>query len=81
VVGRTAEALKVLDKLNERSKREHFGAYFIATIYVGLGEKDKAFEWMEKSYEEREAVLFSLRWTLSSIRSARTRALPTFCAA
>ena len=25
-------------------------------IYVGLGEKDKAFEWLEKSYEERFVV-------------------------
>jgi hypothetical protein len=25
----------------------------IALIYVGLGEKDKAFEWLEKAYEER----------------------------
>ena len=25
----------------------------MAVIYVGLGEKDTAFKWLEKSYEER----------------------------
>jgi hypothetical protein len=25
----------------------------MASIYTGLGEKDKAFEWLEKAYEER----------------------------
>jgi TolB-like protein/Tfp pilus assembly protein PilF len=51
--GRKAEAQKVLDQLNERSKQDYVSAVDRAIIYVGLGEKDKAFEWLEKSYEER----------------------------
>jgi eukaryotic-like serine/threonine-protein kinase len=51
--GRKAEAQKVLDQLNERSKQKYVSAVSRAIIYVGLGEKDKAFEWLEKSYEER----------------------------
>jgi hypothetical protein len=30
----------------------------MAVIYVGLGEKDKAFEWLEKAYEERSIAAF-----------------------
>jgi eukaryotic-like serine/threonine-protein kinase len=51
--GRRVEAQKVLDHLNDLSKREFLAAASRARIYAGLGEKDKAFEWLEKSYEER----------------------------
>ncbi|MFY9528544.1 MAG: hypothetical protein WAR24_06520, partial [Candidatus Acidiferrales bacterium] len=48
-----AEAQKVLDKLNELSKQKYVPAVSRVGIYVGLGEKDKAFEWLEKDYEDR----------------------------
>jgi tetratricopeptide (TPR) repeat protein len=51
--GRKAEALKVLDQLNELSKRKFVPAICAIIIYVGLGEKDKVFEWLEKAYEDR----------------------------
>ena len=53
VAGRRAEAQKVLDQLNELSKQKYVPAVDMARIYAGLGEKDKAFEWLEKAYEER----------------------------
>jgi hypothetical protein len=53
VAGRRAEAQKVLDKLNELAKRKYVSGRYRARIYAGLGEKDKAFEWLEKSYEDR----------------------------
>ena len=55
--GRKAEAQKVLDQLRERSKQKYVPAWTVADIYLGLGEKDKAFEWLEKAYEERFAGL------------------------
>jgi serine/threonine protein kinase/tetratricopeptide (TPR) repeat protein len=53
VAGRRAEAQKVLDQLNEISKHKYVPAVLMALIYVGLGEKDKAFEWLERAYETR----------------------------
>ena len=53
VAGRRAEALKVLDKLAQLSKQMHVPPSYMAAIHVGLVEKDKAFEWLEKGYEER----------------------------
>jgi tetratricopeptide (TPR) repeat protein len=47
-----AEAQKVLDQLNDLSKHKYIAAMNVAGIYVGLGDKDKAFEWLEKAYEE-----------------------------
>ena len=51
--GRRLEAQKVLDQLNELSKQKYVPAFFRAAIYAALGEKDKAFEWLEKAYQER----------------------------
>jgi serine/threonine-protein kinase len=57
VAGRRAEAQKLLDQLNVISKQRYVQASFMAIIYVGLGEKHKTFEWLEKSYEERSQGL------------------------
>ena len=56
VTGRRAEAQKVLDKLNELSKHEYVSPVWRAKIYAGLEEKDRAFEWLEKAYEDRSIV-------------------------
>jgi Tfp pilus assembly protein PilF len=53
VAGRRAAAQKVLDQVIETSKQKYVPTERIALIYTGLGEKDKAFEWLEKGYEER----------------------------
>jgi hypothetical protein len=42
----------VLEKLNELSKHEFVSAVWRAKIYAGLEDKGKAFEWLEKAYED-----------------------------
>ena len=61
VEGRDAEARKVLDKLNELSKQKYVPAREDAKIYAGLGDNDKAFEWLEKAYEERSSTRRQIR--------------------
>ena len=51
--GKKAEAQKVLDQLNELSKKKYIQPRLLARIYLALGDKDKAFEYLEKSYEDR----------------------------
>ena len=53
VAGRKAEAGKVVDQLVERSKEAYVAPKDLVMIYSALGERDKAFEWLEKSYEDR----------------------------
>ncbi len=53
VSGKRVEAQKALDRIYELSKQKYVPADRFATIYIGLGEKDKAIEWLEKGYEER----------------------------
>jgi tetratricopeptide (TPR) repeat protein len=51
--GRKDEARKLLAELKEQSKVRYVASYWSAMIYVGLDEKDQAFAWLEKAYQER----------------------------
>jgi adenylate cyclase len=55
--GRRSDAQKAIDQVIELSKTRYVPAVSIASIYAGLGQKDKAFEWLEKSYEEHSLLL------------------------
>ncbi len=61
--GRVREARECLDLYRQlrRSDVETVGAYGIAIIHAGLGEKDQAFEWLEKAYEARELGMIFLK--------------------
>jgi tetratricopeptide (TPR) repeat protein len=48
-----AEARKLLHELTKRATREYVPSYEIAVVCAGLGEKEQAFEWLEKAYRER----------------------------
>lgn len=54
------EAKKILQELNAMSDAGYVSAFWFAVIYAGLKEKDKAFEWLEKAYEEHYEVLIFL---------------------
>ncbi len=55
------EARKVLDQLKERSQQTYVQPSLMAVIYVGLGQKDQAFDWLQKAYEDRSAGLLYLK--------------------
>jgi eukaryotic-like serine/threonine-protein kinase len=59
--GDKIRAQQSLTELEERSKQGYVSAYLTAVIYAGLGEKEKAFEWLEKAYEERAEFLIYLK--------------------
>jgi TolA-binding protein len=45
-LGKRAEARAVLRELEERYARRESPAMFLAAVYAGLGEKDRAFAWL-----------------------------------
>ena len=61
VAGRKEEALKLLSELNDLSQRRYVSAYDLALIHTGLGENDRAFQFLEKAYQERSSALSWLR--------------------
>jgi len=54
MAGRAEEARKILGELAEISKKTYVSPVAIAVIHARLGEKDKAFEYLEKAYEIRD---------------------------
>lgn len=61
VAGRRDQAQKGLDELLERSDRRRVPPYNIATVYAALGDKDRAFEWLERAYQDRSFYLTGLK--------------------
>ncbi len=61
VSGRKDEARKVLNELKQLTRQKYISAYGMALIYVGLDEKDLAFNWLEQAYEERSFELSAIK--------------------
>ncbi len=60
--GQRDEALKILDQLQARAnKGEYVLPLGIAWIYIGLGDKDKAFVWLDKAFAERSGGLRQIK--------------------
>jgi hypothetical protein len=56
-VGRGAEARKILADLQRESRTTYVSPYMIAIIWAGLGNKDRAFEFLVKAYDEKSTDL------------------------
>lgn len=55
--GQKEEAREVLNDLIEQAKTGYMKPYYVAMGHVSLGEYDAAFEWFEKSFDERNEWL------------------------
>jgi eukaryotic-like serine/threonine-protein kinase len=58
--GRRPQALKVLQRLEALSSKSYVSAFDIALIHLGLGDMDRAVEWLERAYQERSDGLVFL---------------------
>jgi tetratricopeptide (TPR) repeat protein len=58
--GKAKEALDILDDLTKLAERKYVAPHFFAGIHIGLGEDDRALEYLEKSYEEHSHWLIYL---------------------
>ena len=61
VTGQRAEAVKTLERLSELSRQRYIPSYYFAIVYAGLGQKDQAFAWLEKAYQERSNYVVFLK--------------------
>ena len=59
-LGKRAEAQKIIERLKKQAKQRYVPPYAVSWIHIGLGEKQQALEWFEKSYENREDTLLWL---------------------
>jgi hypothetical protein len=70
VSGARSEAQKVLEEMLRRSHQRYMPPEYIATVYEGLGERDRALHWFQKAYDEHSMNIWMLPDpALDSIRS------------
>jgi DNA-binding winged helix-turn-helix (wHTH) protein/TolB-like protein/Tfp pilus assembly protein PilF len=71
VAGKSEEARKVLTRLNALSKQTYVSPFFMLLIYTGLGEKDEAFKWLERTLGDQVAgpIAFKVHPDFDSLRS------------
>ncbi len=69
--GRRDDALRVLAELDRRSQTEYISPFDQAMVYVGLGQKDKAFELLSRTVDERDFAITLLNqwWIFDPLRS------------
>ncbi len=59
--GKTDEVQKVLDELAKISQQIYVPLYYVAAVYADAGDKERAFHWLGKCFEEREMWLAFLK--------------------
>jgi tetratricopeptide (TPR) repeat protein len=61
LAGRKDEAHRILQQLLELSQQKYVSSYDAAMIYVGLGDHDQAFSWLNQAAAERSLWLGYLK--------------------
>jgi tetratricopeptide (TPR) repeat protein len=60
MAGERHKAEKLIQDLQKRAGREYVAPFLFAWIYVGLGNADEAFTWLEKAVEQQDAYMLLL---------------------
>ena len=68
--GQRDNAQKILDQLNTLSTQEYVSPFAVAQIYLGLGDRDHALEWLQKAYKAHSP------WILTVVVSRDIRFTP-----
>lgn len=61
IAGDREEATRILEELLVYSKRNYLSPFAMALVHVGLGNLNQAFDWLQKSIDEREDAVASIR--------------------
>jgi TolB-like protein/Tfp pilus assembly protein PilF len=71
LAGQRAEAEAILADLEARARREYVSPVALATPLIGLGEKGRALDWLERAHQERRGFLayLTVNATLDPLRA------------
>jgi hypothetical protein len=56
-MGRQAQARNILTQLVQAREKRYVSAPLIAAVWTALGDKEEAFRWLERGYEEHSGIL------------------------
>ena len=60
-MGNKAAAQAAIQKLVDSSAKNPVGTFEVAVVYAGLGEKDRAFEWLQRAYKVHDSEMCYLK--------------------
>jgi hypothetical protein len=70
LAGDQTRARAILQELTAPSRKQYVAAANIALVHVGLGDRESAFQWLERAYREDKASIHMLTWPyFDSLRS------------
>jgi TolB-like protein/Flp pilus assembly protein TadD len=61
IAGKRAEAQALAAELETRARAAYVPAYFVGVIYLGMGDRERAFAWLDRAVEERSDWLVFIR--------------------
>jgi hypothetical protein len=61
LAGKPNEAKRMLEEVQRLPENRAQRAYALSAIYTGLGNKDEAFQWLERSAANRDGWLIFLK--------------------
>jgi TolB-like protein/tetratricopeptide (TPR) repeat protein len=59
--GRRADALRLLDELKRRQQKGYVPTAAFVNAYLGLGDNEQAFAWLERAYKEHSTILMYIK--------------------
>jgi TolB-like protein/DNA-binding winged helix-turn-helix (wHTH) protein/Flp pilus assembly protein TadD len=61
LTGRATEAHAILEELLALRKERYISAFYVAGVYIGLGDRDSAFAWLDRACTERASLLRAIK--------------------
>jgi tetratricopeptide (TPR) repeat protein len=61
LAGKVEQAREVLHQLEQLSQQRYVSPYHMAYVYTGLGEQDRAMDWLERAYDERGGSVYGIK--------------------
>src|SRR6185369_14053802 len=61
MAGKRTEAMSITKELEEKYQKRQADATEVAAIYAALGDKDSAFAWLDKAFQDHSSLLVDLR--------------------
>ena len=61
MLGEAGEAGGILEEIEKNWKPDGTSSFWIAAVHACLGDKDAAFAWLERAFQERVAFLVFLK--------------------
>jgi tetratricopeptide (TPR) repeat protein len=61
MTGSTEKAGEVLRQLEDLSQQRYVSPYHMAYVFTGLGERDRAMDFLERAYQERAGSVYGIK--------------------